>query len=187
MGGRDLHIPSLNTLLTKKQSIFSWERRTQLLSHPWISSLRCGFLPTPHHQGRSRCSLSGNTCPPRRGWSHAEFWAMQRECTMPCFVCFSSWTCRSVGEKKKAKVRSAMPWTLWLAPLPPFPAQSSHHTLIGVLEHLHIPVVQEVCTHAASRRHRGTVGGGPASIGVSRSWPASAGEPHSLGKESGLW
>ena len=73
-----------------------------------------------------------------------------------------------------------------MAPLPPFPAHSSHHTLTGVLEHLHIPVVQEVSTRAASRRQRGTVGGGPATIGVSRSWPASTGEPHGLGEESRL-
>ena len=73
-----------------------------------------------------------------------------------------------------------------MAPLPPFLAQSSHHTLTGVLECLHIPVVQEVRIHAVSRRHRGTVGGGLASTGVSRSWPASAGEPHGLGEESRL-
>ena len=111
----------------------------------------------------------------------------QRVCTMSCFVCFIIWTRRSVGKGKKAKVMSVMPWTLWLAPLPPFLAQSSHHTLTGVLECLHIPVVQEVRIHAVSRRHRGTVGGGLASTGVSRSWPASAGEPHGLGEESRLW
>jgi hypothetical protein len=71
-------------------------------------------------------------------------------------------------------------------PLTALPIQLFHHTLTGVLEHLHIPVVQEVSTRAASRRQRGTVGGGPATIGVSRSWPASTGEPHGLGEESRL-
>ena len=88
------------------------------------------------------------------------------------------------GEESKGHVCHAMdPMT---GPLPPFPAQSSHHTLTGVLECLHITVVQEVHTHTASRRHRRTVGGGLASIGVRRSWPASAGEPHGLGEESRL-
>ena len=32
---------------------------------------------------------------------------------------------------------------------------------------------------------RGTMGGGPASRDVSKSWPVSDGEPHSLREESG--
>ena len=73
-----------------------------------------------------------------------------------------------------------------IGPLTALPTPLFHHTLTGVLECLHIPVVQEVRIHAVSRRHRGTVGGGLASTGVSRSWPASAGEPHGLGEESRL-
>ena len=61
-----------------------------------------------------------------------------------------------------------------------------HHTRTGVLELLHIPVFLEVFAQAASRRDRGTGGGGLGSGGVSRSCPVSAGEPQGPGAESEL-
>jgi len=50
------------------------ETRYSVTPHP-LSHLR---LSAPHHQARSSGSPCGNTCPPQRSWSHAEFWVMHR-------------------------------------------------------------------------------------------------------------
>lgn len=46
--------------------------------------------PPAQHQGRSTCSPSENTCPPRRSWSHAEFWATHRGYAQCHVLCVSS-------------------------------------------------------------------------------------------------
>ena len=64
--------------------------------------------------------------------------------------------------------------------LPNFP----HYTCTEVLELLHIPAFLEVFAQVASRRERGTEGGGLASVGVSRSFLVSPGETQGPGAES---